>query len=50
MQIKPLVQPTKDIMNVKDVHYQWHELFPNGNGLEVYNFFHYSYTCFIFML
>eukprot|EP01018_Ginkgo_biloba_P036440 Gb_08787 [translate_table: standard] len=32
VQIKPLVQPTKDIMNVTDVRYLWHELFPNVPG------------------
>ncbi|GMJ08614.1 callose synthase 5, ARABIDOPSIS THALIANA GLUCAN SYNTHASE-LIKE 2, GLUCAN SYNTHASE-LIKE 2 [Hibiscus trionum] len=29
VQIKPLVQPTKDIMRIRSVKYQWHELFPN---------------------
>nr|XP_017248464.1 PREDICTED: callose synthase 5-like isoform X2 [Daucus carota subsp. sativus] len=28
VQIKPLVRPTKDIMNIKHVHYAWHEFFP----------------------
>jgi hypothetical protein len=32
-QIKPLVQPTKDIMNIRNIKYQWHEFFPNGNLL-----------------
>ncbi|KAG0472359.1 hypothetical protein HPP92_016905 [Vanilla planifolia] len=29
VQIKPLVKPTKDIMKVHNVHYAWHEFFPN---------------------
>ncbi|PKA48277.1 Callose synthase 5 [Apostasia shenzhenica] len=29
VQIKPLIRPTKDIMKVKNVHYAWHEFFPN---------------------
>ncbi|XP_068639765.1 callose synthase 5-like [Aristolochia californica] len=28
IQIKPLVKPTKDIMNVRRVQYVWHEFFP----------------------
>lgn len=31
LQIKPLIKPTKDIMNVHNIHYEWHEFFPNGN-------------------
>ncbi|CAN1198084.1 Callose synthase 5 [Linum perenne] len=27
-QIKPLVKPTKDIMNIRHVEYTWHEIFP----------------------
>ncbi|KAF2284431.1 hypothetical protein GH714_021804 [Hevea brasiliensis] len=30
IQIKPLVKPTKDIMNIKHVDYKWHEFFPNA--------------------
>ncbi|XP_011624302.2 callose synthase 5 [Amborella trichopoda] len=30
IQIKPLVKPTKDIMNVRHVQYTWHEFFPNA--------------------
>ncbi|KAJ8471682.1 hypothetical protein OPV22_026025 [Ensete ventricosum] len=32
MQIKLLVKPTKDIMNVHNIHYAWHEFFPNASG------------------
>ncbi|KAG0482011.1 hypothetical protein HPP92_010095 [Vanilla planifolia] len=28
-QIKPLIKPTKDIMKVHNIHYGWHEFFPN---------------------
>lgn len=31
LQIKPLVGPTKAIMNVHISTYQWHEFFPRGN-------------------
>ncbi|XP_065874935.1 callose synthase 5-like [Euphorbia lathyris] len=30
LQIKPLVKPTKDIMNIKHVNYRWHEFFPDA--------------------
>lgn len=30
MQIKPLVEPTKQIMKVNVNEYDWHELFPEG--------------------
>ncbi|XP_068645658.1 callose synthase 5 [Aristolochia californica] len=30
IQIKPLVMPTKDIMNVRRVKYVWHEFFPDA--------------------
>ncbi|XVF58775.1 hypothetical protein PTKIN_Ptkin07bG0093800 [Pterospermum kingtungense] len=30
VQIKPLVKPTKDIMNIRHVKYTWHEFFPNA--------------------
>ncbi|XP_043697795.1 callose synthase 5 [Telopea speciosissima] len=30
IQIKPLVKPTKDIMNVRHVRYGWHEFFPQA--------------------
>ncbi|KAJ4765201.1 glucan synthase-like 3 [Rhynchospora pubera] len=32
MQIKPLVQPTKDIMNIHNIKYEWHEFFPNARN------------------
>ncbi|XAR73156.1 1,3-beta-glucan synthase [Bertholletia excelsa] len=31
IQIKPLIKPTKDIMNIHHVQYTWHELFPEAN-------------------
>ncbi|KAF7834153.1 callose synthase 5 [Senna tora] len=30
VQIKPLIQPTKDIMNIRRVHFAWHEFFPKA--------------------
>lgn len=30
MQIKPLVRPTKDIMKIRNIRYEWHEFFPDG--------------------
>ncbi|KAJ4971022.1 hypothetical protein NE237_004121 [Protea cynaroides] len=30
IQIKPLVQPTKDIMSVRHIQYVWHEFFPTA--------------------
>ncbi|URE04737.1 callose synthase [Musa troglodytarum] len=32
IQIQPLMKPTKDIMNVHNVHYAWHEFFPYASG------------------
>ncbi|WOL08654.1 callose synthase 5-like [Canna indica] len=32
LQIQPLVEPTKDIMNVHNIHYEWHEFFPDARG------------------
>ncbi|XP_077211954.1 callose synthase 5-like [Tasmannia lanceolata] len=32
IQIKPLVKPTKDIMNVRHVKYAWHEFFPDAKN------------------
>ncbi|KAK1613351.1 hypothetical protein QYE76_037024 [Lolium multiflorum] len=32
IEIKPLVQPTKDIMREPIRTFQWHEFFPNGNN------------------
>ncbi|KAL6523086.1 Callose synthase 5 [Orobanche hederae] len=30
MMIKPMVNPTQDIMNIRHVDYAWHEFFPNA--------------------
>ncbi|KAF9617600.1 hypothetical protein IFM89_037663 [Coptis chinensis] len=30
IQINPLMKPTKDIMNVRRIEYDWHEFFPNA--------------------
>ncbi|KAJ7565707.1 hypothetical protein O6H91_02G072000 [Diphasiastrum complanatum] len=30
VEIKPLVRPTKEIMNATNIHYTWHEFFPNA--------------------
>ncbi|KAF7840107.1 callose synthase 5 [Senna tora] len=30
VQIKPLIEPTKEIMNIRRIHYAWHEVFPNA--------------------
>lgn len=32
LQIQPLIRPTKDIMSVHNIRYEWHEFFPNGNS------------------
>ncbi|KAM7513805.1 hypothetical protein LguiA_003388 [Lonicera macranthoides] len=32
VQIRPLMKPTKDIMNIKRVQYQWHEFFPEARN------------------
>eukprot|EP00249_Psilotum_nudum_P020969 c27917_g2_i1 orf=518-4456(+) len=32
IEVKPLVQPTKDIMNMRVHTYQWHELFPEAKN------------------
>ncbi|KAM0939118.1 putative 1,3-beta-glucan synthase [Dioscorea sansibarensis] len=29
-QVKPMIQPTRDIMKVHNIHYAWHEFFPNA--------------------
>ncbi|KAM0847489.1 hypothetical protein ACQ4PT_054995 [Festuca glaucescens] len=29
--IEPLIQPTKDIMGVHNIRYEWHEFFPNAS-------------------
>ena len=33
LQIKPLVGPTKAIMDVHIVTYHWHEFFPQGSDM-----------------
>ncbi|CAI9108896.1 OLC1v1008598C1 [Oldenlandia corymbosa var. corymbosa] len=30
VQVKPLIKPTKDIMDIRRVQYAWHEFFPNA--------------------
>ncbi|CAB4278533.1 unnamed protein product [Prunus armeniaca] len=30
--IKPLVKPTRDIMNIRRIEYEWHEFFPNAQN------------------
>jgi hypothetical protein len=35
LQIKPLVQPTKDIMKTPITTFQWHEFFPHGLSLSL---------------
>lgn len=32
IQIKPLVKPTKDIMTIRRINYEWHEFFPNAEN------------------
>ncbi|KAK9049638.1 hypothetical protein SSX86_031394 [Deinandra increscens subsp. villosa] len=32
VQIKPLIEPTKDIMKIKRIQYAWHEFFPEANN------------------
>ncbi|KAI4310785.1 hypothetical protein MLD38_035735 [Melastoma candidum] len=32
IQIKPLVKPTRDIMNIARIRYEWHEFFPNAEN------------------
>lgn len=44
MQIKPLVGPTKAIMDVHITIFQWHEFFPRGNGIRIC-FITHSYVC-----
>nr|XP_043640134.1 callose synthase 12 [Erigeron canadensis]XP_043640135.1 callose synthase 12 [Erigeron canadensis] len=35
LQIKPMIQPTKDILDLRDVRYEWHEFFGNSNRFVV---------------
>ncbi|XP_071703258.1 callose synthase 12-like [Rutidosis leptorrhynchoides] len=35
LQIKPMIQPTKDILDLKGVKYEWHEFFGDSNRFAV---------------
>ncbi|XP_073148709.1 callose synthase 12 [Henckelia pumila] len=35
MQIKPLIAPTKTLLNLKNINYEWHEFFGNSNRFAV---------------
>ncbi|KAL8045271.1 hypothetical protein ABFX02_08G102100 [Erythranthe guttata] len=35
MQIKPMIVPTKDLLSLKNVIYEWHEFFDNSNRFAV---------------
>lgn len=35
MQIKPMIKPTKELLDLKDVKYEWHEFFNNSNRFAV---------------
>lgn len=35
LQIRPLIAPTKQILEATDVRYKWHEFFPDGNRAAV---------------
>ncbi|KAJ0813760.1 putative 1,3-beta-glucan synthase [Helianthus annuus] len=35
MQIKPMIRPTKDLLDLQDVTYEWHEFFGNSNRFAV---------------
>ncbi|KAF5726381.1 Callose synthase 12 [Tripterygium wilfordii] len=35
MQIKPMVKPTKQLVRLKGVHYEWHQFFHDSNRLAV---------------
>lgn len=35
MQIKPMIAPTKALLDLKDVSYEWHEFFKNSNRFAV---------------
>ncbi|XP_044502685.1 callose synthase 12-like [Mangifera indica] len=35
LQIKPLIDPTKRLLELKDVKYEWYQLFPDSNRLAV---------------
>ncbi|KAI3728660.1 hypothetical protein L6452_17299 [Arctium lappa] len=35
LQIKPMIRPTKDLLDLSDVRYEWHEFFGNSNRFAV---------------
>ncbi|KAF7850539.1 hypothetical protein BT93_L5419 [Corymbia citriodora subsp. variegata] len=35
MQIKPMIKPTKELLDLKNVKYEWHEFFNNSNRFAV---------------
>ncbi|CAA3015961.1 callose synthase 12 [Olea europaea subsp. europaea] len=35
MQIKPMIAPTRTILELKDVNYEWHEFFDNSNRFAI---------------
>ncbi|KAI6672994.1 hypothetical protein NL676_000900 [Syzygium grande] len=35
MQIKPMIKPTKELLDLNDVKYEWHEFFNNSNRFAV---------------
>ncbi|KAJ7948313.1 Callose synthase [Quillaja saponaria] len=35
LQIKPLIAPSKAVLRIKDIDYEWHEFFKNSNGFAV---------------
>ncbi|XP_068657012.1 callose synthase 12-like isoform X1 [Aristolochia californica] len=35
LQIKPLIQPTKEILNIRDIDFKWHEFFSDTERLAV---------------
>lgn len=52
LQIKPLVGPTKSIMDFHIKNYKWHEFFPNGKDmiLIIYNNFPITVKLYLFNL
>ncbi|KAG6527264.1 hypothetical protein ZIOFF_009361 [Zingiber officinale] len=36
LQIEPMISPTKTILNLQGVQYQWHEFFPHSNTVGVF--------------
>lgn len=35
LQVKPMIAPTKELLKLKDVHYEWFQIFKNSNRLAV---------------